>query len=156
MSKLLYSALPYHHDPTKAQGLTQAVCYPPGVRGLPNQRNWLQARQNSGKGFPGVPVQQREQNKPASLCLLTPPRRTPVPYMRWSWGCVQWSGRGGLGGLPAPQAVLCAGGMCSTLLCLLPIPCFAPGYSKSGRWVLVSLYLLGLKFSLTELACSCF
>ena len=63
--------------------------------------------------------------------------------------------RGGLDGLSTPL-VVCAGGMCSTLLLVRHLV-FAPGSSKvSVGFLLVSLYLLGPEFALTAHARSYF
>ena len=67
-----------------------------------------------------------------------------------SWSLICAEGRGvsrgsgqrrGLGGLPNPSVVLCAGGMRSTLLLFLT-PCFCSWLFRSGSWVIWSLYLV--------------
>ena len=112
------------------------------VRGLPQSIEIdYRLDKKFSQGFPGVPAAaEGSKNKQQKPVLAHSPRRdTPVPYMRWGWGCVQWSGRrGGLGGLPAPQAMLCAGGVCRGHVqypALLPTPCFCSRLLKSGRWV---------------------
>lgn len=53
---------------------------------------------------------------------------TSISYMGSGLGCVQgWGQKGGLGGLPTHQVVLCAGAY--------TVPCFCSGLFRRGVWV---------------------
>ena len=100
----------------------------------PVNRNWLEARQEiQARLYWGSYCCRRgwgEQKQVTSSLVRSPRWGKLVPYMGWGQWCVQWSGRrGGLGSLPTPLVVWCAGGMLSTLL-FLPTPVFAPSSSE--------------------------
>ena len=70
-------------------------------------------RRNTGKALPGLVLQQ-EGVKASNGCPCSlPAEGRLVPKMGLGWLGL----RGGLGGLPTPLVVLCAGTMCGALLC---------------------------------------
>ena len=131
-----------------------------GLLTFPNQQNWLETRQEIQARFYWGPCCSRRENQNKQhfpLLVCSPSRGKLLLYLRGGQWCVWGSSwRGGLGVLPTPQVVVCAGGMCSTLLSL-PTPCFCSRLLKSGNWVVWSLcILLGPEFAPSTCACCYF
>ena len=105
------------------------------VLGLLNQKKLIRGQmRNSDKTLLGLELQHEGAKTITGplACSLRGGRAGPLNGVRVGGG-VQGSGRrGGLGCLPTPLVVLCAGCMCSTLLLLqTPYFCWVFGLSVS-------------------------